>query len=126
MKLASEPGPQRGSHDYDGRSLEVAGHSPGTLTDSTGNPIVIEDLWAIVTGNNSTGSDPNAVYFTAGLMDETHGLFGDLAVVPETQLSRPSRDRLGKSDMVRETQTQIVIRSVTGGGATPAPSRRNW
>jgi uncharacterized protein (TIGR03118 family) len=55
----------------------------GTLTDSTGNPIVIGDLWALVTGNNSAGSDPNAVYFTAGVMDEMHGLFGDLAVVPE-------------------------------------------
>jgi len=55
----------------------------GTLTDSNGNPIVIGDLWALVTGNNGTGSNPNAVYFTAGLMDEMHGLFGDLAVVPE-------------------------------------------
>jgi hypothetical protein len=36
----------------------------GTLTDSTGNPIVIGDLWALVTGNNGTGSNPNAVYFT--------------------------------------------------------------
>ncbi|HMD63709.1 MAG TPA: TIGR03118 family protein [Stellaceae bacterium] len=55
----------------------------GTLTDNNGNPIVIGDLWALVTGNNGTGSNPNAVYFTAGLMDEMHGLFGDLAVVPE-------------------------------------------
>jgi len=55
----------------------------GTLTDSNGAPIVIGDLWALVTGNTSTGSNPNAVYFTAGLMDEMHGLFGDLAVVPE-------------------------------------------
>jgi hypothetical protein len=55
----------------------------GTLTDSNGNPIVIGDLWALVTGNNSTGSNPNAVYFTAGLAGEMHGLFGDLAVVPE-------------------------------------------
>jgi uncharacterized protein (TIGR03118 family) len=55
----------------------------GTLTDSNGNPIVIGDLWALVTGNNGPGSNPNAVYFTAGLMDEMHGLFGDLAVVSE-------------------------------------------
>jgi hypothetical protein len=55
----------------------------GTLTDRNGNPIVIGDLWALVTGNNSTGSNPNAVYFTAGLVGEMHGLFGDLAVVPE-------------------------------------------
>jgi uncharacterized protein (TIGR03118 family) len=59
------------------------GVSVGTLTDSKGNPIVIGDLWALVTGNNGTGSNPNAVYFTAGLEDEAHGLFGDLAAVPE-------------------------------------------
>jgi MprA protease rhombosortase-interaction domain-containing protein len=51
------------------------------LTDSKGNPLVIGDLWALVNGN--TASDPDAVYFTAGLMDEAHGLFGSLtAPVP--------------------------------------------
>ena len=33
------------------------GASLGTLTDSTGNPIVIGDLWALVTGNTGTGSN---------------------------------------------------------------------
>jgi uncharacterized protein (TIGR03118 family) len=58
----------------------------GTLTDSSGNPIEIEGLWALANGNGGpapNGSDPNAVFFTAGIGDETHGLFGDLAVVPE-------------------------------------------
>jgi hypothetical protein len=27
--------------------------------------------------------DPNAVYFTAGIGDEEHGLFGELVAVPE-------------------------------------------
>jgi uncharacterized protein (TIGR03118 family) len=54
----------------------------GTLTDNNGNPFVIGDLWALVNGNNGPGSDPNAVYFSAGLLDEAHGLFGEL-VVPE-------------------------------------------
>ena len=64
----------------------------GTLTDSNGNPIVIGDLWALVTENNSTGSNPNAVYFTAG-----GGRTG-------ARLSRPSRDRVGRSDVVQEAQ----------------------
>ena len=58
----------------------------GTLTDTSGNPIEIEGLWALANGNGGpapNGSDPNAVFFTAGIGDETHGLFGDLAVVPE-------------------------------------------
>lgn len=58
----------------------------GALTDANGNPIEIGDLWALANGNGGpapNGSDPNAVYFTAGLQDEIHGLFGDLAVAPE-------------------------------------------
>ena len=58
----------------------------GALTDANGNPIEIGDLWALANGNGGpapNGSDPNLVYFTAGLQDEMHGLFGDLAVVPE-------------------------------------------
>src|SRR5215467_8424091 len=55
----------------------------GTLRDSSGNPFVIGDLWALVNGNNGPGSNPNAVFFTAGLMDEAHGLFGELAFTPE-------------------------------------------
>jgi uncharacterized protein (TIGR03118 family) len=62
----------------------------GTLTDLNGKPIVIEGLWALDNGNNGTGFDPNAVYFTAGLSTfgvpdsiESAGLFGDIAFVPE-------------------------------------------
>jgi len=62
----------------------------GTLTDLNGKPIVIEGLWALDNGNNGTGFDPNAVYFTAGLPTfgvpdsiESAGLFGDIAFVPE-------------------------------------------
>jgi uncharacterized protein (TIGR03118 family) len=58
----------------------------GALTDANGNPIEIGDLWALANGNGGpapNGSDPNAVYFTAGVQNEIHGLFGDLTVVPE-------------------------------------------
>ena len=54
----------------------------GALTDSNGKPFAIGDLWALVNGNNGPGSNPNAVYFSAGILDEMHGLFGEL-VVPE-------------------------------------------
>jgi uncharacterized protein (TIGR03118 family) len=77
----------------DGRihAFDPNGGGPlGTLEDGNGQPIDIPGLWALTVGNNGVGVDPNAVYFTAGLPDatitdsvETHGLFGDLAVVPE-------------------------------------------
>jgi uncharacterized protein (TIGR03118 family) len=50
----------------------------GQLTDATGNPIVIPDLWELIPGNGGAAGDPNAIYFTAGVQDEAHGLFGSL------------------------------------------------
>jgi uncharacterized protein (TIGR03118 family) len=47
----------------------------GTLEDQTGTPIVNASLWALVFGAGGTG-DTNTLYFTAGLANEGHGLFG--------------------------------------------------
>lgn len=45
------------------------------LKDQTGTPIVNASLWALVFGAGGTG-DTNTLYFTAGLANEGHGLFG--------------------------------------------------
>ena len=42
----------------------------------------IDGLWAIAFGNGVTAGDANALYFTAGPEDETHGLFGSIRFVP--------------------------------------------
>jgi uncharacterized protein (TIGR03118 family) len=63
----------------------------GALLGTDGTPIDIPGLWALTIGNNGTGVDHNAVYFTAGLPTfdmpdlgtEQEGLFGDLTVAPE-------------------------------------------
>jgi uncharacterized protein (TIGR03118 family) len=54
------------------------GGSLGQLTDPDGEPIQIDGLWALKVGNGGAGGAANTVYFTAGLFDETHGLFGSL------------------------------------------------
>ena len=57
------------------------------LDDANGNPLTNLGLWAIVFGNTGTGSDPNSLYFTAGIPGngnvEDHGLFGDITATPE-------------------------------------------
>jgi len=58
-------------------------HFLGTLDDPSGNQVVIGDLWALVPGNNGPNSDPHSIYFTAGVEDEAHGLFGSLTAAPE-------------------------------------------
>jgi uncharacterized protein (TIGR03118 family) len=53
----------------------------GVMKDAAGKPIVIDGLWALIFGNGGNGGSTNALYFTAGLDDETHGLFGSLRPV---------------------------------------------
>lgn len=50
----------------------------GQLLGADGKPIAIGDLWSISTGGGGSGGDPNTLYFTAGVQDEAHGLFGSL------------------------------------------------
>ena len=58
----------------------ITGALLGTLGDSIGNPIAIDGLWALTNGDGATGAISDAVYFTAGIDNEMHGLFGDLTV----------------------------------------------
>jgi uncharacterized protein (TIGR03118 family) len=55
----------------------------GKLSDSAGNPIVLGDLWGLINGNGGLGGSTNAIYFSAGVMDEAEGLFGAISAVPE-------------------------------------------
>lgn len=57
----------------------------GQMLAPGGAPIVNEGLWALTFGNGGNGGSPDILYFTAGIEDEEHGLFGSLevATVPE-------------------------------------------
>jgi len=50
----------------------------GTLQNEGGQGIVIDELWALQFGNGGSGGDVNTLYFTAGIGEEEHGLFGKL------------------------------------------------
>ena len=56
----------------------------GQLLGSDGDPLQIDGLWALTNGTGSSGTDPNAVYFTAGGVAEQHGIFGSLSVLDNT------------------------------------------
>jgi uncharacterized protein (TIGR03118 family) len=60
-------------HAYDPRT----GAPEGQLMNQDGNPVVIDDLWGLRFGNGITGTR-NTLLFTAGIADETHGLFGEI------------------------------------------------
>jgi len=56
----------------------------GSLRLEDGSLVSVPDLWAILFGNGALAGPMNTLFFTAGIGDELHGLFGALtAVVPE-------------------------------------------
>jgi uncharacterized protein (TIGR03118 family) len=59
------------------------GHLRGTLQSDTGSPISISGLWGLRFGNGVAGASPNTLYFAAGIVAETHGLFGSITSVGE-------------------------------------------
>jgi uncharacterized protein (TIGR03118 family) len=65
-------------------------HFLGKLEGADGTPITIGDLWALVPGTGNAGTDPNKIYFTAGVLNEKQGLFGSLAAIPEPDKSAMS------------------------------------
>jgi len=53
---------------------------------TTDHVLVIEGLWALGFGNGAGAGPLNTLYFTAGIDDEAHGLFGALTALPAEQL----------------------------------------
>ncbi len=56
----------------------------GDVRDVSGNPIIIPGVWALQFGLGVAGGSSSALYFTAGIDDEQHGLFGKLTVNPSS------------------------------------------
>jgi uncharacterized protein (TIGR03118 family) len=53
------------------------------IRDDKGQVITIEGIWGLQFGNGVSLGEANRLYFAAGPEDETAGLFGHLAAVPE-------------------------------------------
>jgi uncharacterized protein (TIGR03118 family) len=54
----------------------------GTLRDANGQPIVINQVWALQFGNGGNGGKPTELFFTAGPNNYANGLFGKITVTP--------------------------------------------
>jgi uncharacterized protein (TIGR03118 family) len=54
----------------------------GQLNNTNGQPVEIDGLWGLAFGNGKAGTLKNGLYFTAGIDDESHGLYGRLIVDP--------------------------------------------
>ena len=66
----------------------ATGRFDGLLRDQNGHAIENDRLWALRFGNGANAGPTNVLFFTAGLFDESHGLFGKITAAdnatPET------------------------------------------
>jgi uncharacterized protein (TIGR03118 family) len=64
----------------------ASGRFVGKMQDTASAVLSIEGLWALSFGNGATAGPLNTLYFTAGIDDESHGLFGSLTPVAPAPL----------------------------------------
>ncbi len=61
----------------------LAGTFFGQLLDIANTPLKIDGLWGLITGNDGGAGSSQRIFFSAGPSDESQGLFGVIAAVPE-------------------------------------------
>jgi uncharacterized protein (TIGR03118 family) len=61
-------------HAYD----PTTGQFRGELVRKPGHPLIIDGLWGLRFGNNGSAGSSGTLFFTAGVNEESHGLFGAL------------------------------------------------
>ena len=86
----------------------TTGKFQGQISNFSGTPIIINGLWGLAFGNGKGGTLTNGLYFTAGIQEEAHGLYGRLLIDPvygissidSINMGKNTRDRLGIDSIV--------------------------
>ena len=61
----------------------ATGKFRGLMRGANHRPVTIDGLWALSFGNGANAGPANSLYFTAGIDEEAHGLFGSLTVLTD-------------------------------------------
>jgi uncharacterized protein (TIGR03118 family) len=96
----------------------------GQMTDAAGIPIRLDHLWGLAFGNGGGAGSQQALYFTAGIDNEQHGLFGKLMPDgPGPAVGRGPAANTGDADGTIDTQGfSNYLRAVLGkSDAYPLP-----
>lgn len=88
----------------------------GDLRDNSGRDIRIGDIWDLVNGGGGSDGVPGTLYFTAGLLDEAHGLFGSLTPIGVFNVPEPASAAIFLSGL----GTIVWLRRRKNGRANPA------
>ncbi|MCM3901330.1 MAG: TIGR03118 family protein [Pyrinomonadaceae bacterium] len=95
----------------------------GPLQNEAGNGIVIDELWALQFGNGVNGGDPGTLYFSAGIGEEEHGLFGSLK---PTTATATSLIQFATDEFIIGEGTGFIDVSVTRAGDASGPATVNF
>jgi uncharacterized protein (TIGR03118 family) len=76
-------------------AFDQHGNFVGELMTSSGQPFFEDHLWSLQFGNNGTAGPSNTLFFTAGIGNYGHGLFGSLQAVPVVPPNTPIVPNLG-------------------------------
>ncbi len=92
----------------------------GTLQNEAGDGIEIDELWGLAFGNGGAGGDANTLYFTAGVGEEEHGLFGKLnpTTASATSLIQFASDSFSISEGSGHIEVTITRQGDASGSAT--------
>jgi uncharacterized protein (TIGR03118 family) len=86
-------------------AYSTAGVFEGTLDGIGGAPIVNQDLWALDFRTGGANTNPDTLYFTAGIDNQSEGLFGSISETPE-----PSPILLTAFGLLALTLTRLRLR----------------
>src|SRR5262249_36383328 len=96
----------------------TTGQFLGQLKDPDGEPIQIDRLWALNFGGGGAGGDPHTLFFTAGIDNEQHGLFGSLtAVAPGTPEGPAEAQKVVAAVDVFQLDLQQLLKDISSGAA---------
>jgi uncharacterized protein (TIGR03118 family) len=88
------------------------------LKDPDGEPIQIDGLWALKVGNGGPGGAMDTVYFTAGIFDETHGLFGSLSTAAPGSPEGTAEAQMIQADLdVVQLNLTAVLKDLSTGAS---------
>jgi uncharacterized protein (TIGR03118 family) len=98
----------------------ATGQFLGQLKDPDGEPIHIDHLWALRAGDGFAGTNTNTIYFTAGLDNEQHGLFGSLTPVAPGTPEGPAEAQavVAAADVVQIDLTTLNNDIASGANAS--------
>jgi len=95
----------------------------GTIQNEAGDGVVIDELWALQFGNGVNGGDPGTLYFSAGIGEEEHGLFGSLK---PTTASATSLIQFATDTFIIAEGTGFIDVTVTRAGDASAAATVNY